>query len=53
MFSWVNLKLIEHVAPDSLHLFPILDDAVLHRVVQLNDTLVLLGFLANEKLVLF
>ena len=39
VLSRVDLQLVEDVSPDLLHVVPVLDDAVLHRVGQLEDAL--------------
>ena len=52
MFSGVDLELIEDMPPDGFHLVPVLDDTMLHRVVKLDDPLVLLGLLPDEILVI-
>ena len=39
VFSWVYFELFKNMSPDSLHVIPVLNDATLHRVAQLEDSL--------------
>ena len=39
VFSGINLELLEHVPPNSLHVLPVLDDSVLHGIAQLENSL--------------
>jgi len=52
VFSWVDLELIEDVAPDGLHLFPVSDDAVLHWVVELDNPLVFVRLMADKVFII-
>jgi hypothetical protein len=52
MFFGVDFELVKDIPPDSLHLFPVLDDAMLDGVVQLDDSLILFRLLTDEELVL-
>ena len=47
VLSDVDLELVEHVTPDLLHVVPVLDNAVIHRVLQLQNALEF--FLRDQK----
>ena len=50
VFTRVDLELLEDVPPNGFHVFPVLDDTVVHRVTQLEDALELFGLLADKTL---
>ena len=39
MFPGIDLEFLENVSPDCLHVVPVLNHAVIHRVAQLQDAL--------------
>lgn len=39
VLSWVHLQFVEDVSPDLLHIVPILNDAMFHRVRKFKDAL--------------
>lgn len=52
VFSWVYLEFIKDMSPDSFHLFPVLNNSMLNRVIKFNDPLVFFCLLPNKELVL-
>ena len=52
MFAWGVPKLIvECMLPDFLHIVPVLNNAVLNRILDQTNTSLLLGFVSNEELI--
>lgn len=49
VFSRVDLELIEDMSPDGLHIVPVLDHAVLHRVRQLQNAAEFLLFSGKQS----
>ena len=45
-----GLELVKDVVPDQLHVLPVLDDAVAHRVGELEQASVFVGLGAQEEL---
>lgn len=48
---WHNLELVKTMSPKSLHIVPILNDSVLDRIIQFENSLVFLSSVSNEDLV--
>ncbi len=41
MLLWGHLELVEHVSPELLHVVPVLNDAMLDRIIEFKNALVL------------